>query len=119
MADELIARFRHWFGYERDAHAKVFASRDTVPIDRREGAEYRKAVAVLGHIVGAREVWLVRLGVVPSTPQPFFLVDDPPLDRVSAEWRTIETAWTTYLAKLSDADLARIFEYQSYDSGRF
>src|SRR5438046_2547868 len=119
MADELIARFRRWFEYERDAHAHAFSSLDTVPIERRSGAEYRKAVAILGHIVGAREVWLVRLGVIPAAPQPFFLVNDPPLDRVLAEWRTVEAAWTAYLAKLSSADLDRVFEYQSYDAGRF
>lgn len=35
----IIERYRRWFEYEKDAHAKVFASFDTVPSDRRDSAE--------------------------------------------------------------------------------
>lgn len=118
MADELIARYRRWFEYERDAHNKVFASLDTVPADRRSGAEYRKAVALFDHIVGAREVWLYRLGVIPKGAGGLF-PDDPQLDAVVASWRTVEEQWAAYLGRLTDADLARVFEYQSFDAGRF
>ena len=65
MADELVARFRRWFEYEMDAHAKVVASLGTVPADRRAGPEYRKAVGLLAHVVAARRVWLGRFGVLP------------------------------------------------------
>ena len=65
MADELIARFRRWFEYEQDAHAKVLSSLDTVPADRRTGPEYRKAVSLFAHVVAGRRMWLGRLGVLP------------------------------------------------------
>ena len=119
MADELIARFRRWFEYERDAHAKVLASLDTVPADRRGGAEYRKAVSLLGHIVGARRIWLERLGVVPPSGNPLFPEEGADLPAVAGEWREVAAAWDGYLAGLADADLDREFEYQSYDGGRF
>jgi uncharacterized damage-inducible protein DinB len=119
MADELIARYRRWFDYERDAHAKVFASLDTVPADRQSGPEYRKAVSLLGHVVAAREVWLWRLGVLATQPGPLFRDDDPDLPRTAATWEKVQAAWATYLAGLTDADLARVFEYQSFDAGRF
>lgn len=120
MADELTARFRRWFEYERDAHAKVFASLDTVPLDRRDGPDYRKAVGLLGHVVAAREVWLWRLGAWPTPPGQLFFDDEPvDLGRIAATWRDLEAAWSKYLAGLTDADLARVFEYTSFDGGRF
>jgi uncharacterized damage-inducible protein DinB len=118
MADELVSRFRRWFEYEQDAHAKVVASLGTVPTDRRAGPEYRKAVGLLAHVVAARRVWLGRFGVLPSAAGPLF-PDDPDLAAVVAEWDAVRSAWTRYLAGLTDADLARVFEYQSLDAGRF
>ena len=61
MSDTLITRFRRWFEYEEDAHAKVLASLDTIPSDRRDGPEYRKAVSLFAHIVMGRRIWLGRL----------------------------------------------------------
>lgn len=121
MTDDLTARFRRWFEYERDAHARVIASLESVPPDRRAGPEFRRAVATLGHVVGARKVWLWRLGVV-ATPPPagaLVLEDNPDLGRTVAAWREAEAAWSAYLARLTDAELAREFEYQSFDGGRF
>lgn len=118
MADELIARFRRWFEYERDAHAKVFASLATVPAERQGGPEYRKAVSLLGHIVIARRLWLGRLGAGPLGVGSVF-PDHGDAARVADEWREVEAAWADYLARLSDADLARAFDYQSLDAGRF
>ena len=47
MATNVIDRYRRWFEYEQDAHAKVLASFETVPPDRRESSEFRRAVAIL------------------------------------------------------------------------
>ncbi len=118
MAGGLIERYRRWFDYERDAHNKVFASFETVPADMRATAEYRKAVAIFHHIVAARHVWLYRLGIVSAPPGALF-VDDAELARVVSHWQEIQASWTDYLAKLDDAGLAREFEYQSLDAGRF
>ena len=118
MADELIARFRRWFEYEQDVHAKVLESLETVPADRRAGPEYRKAVSLFAHVVAARRMWLGRLGVLPPIAGPLF-PDNPDLKAVVAGWDAARSAWTTYLAGLTDADLVREFEYQSLDAGRF
>ena len=37
MARELAGRFQRWFEYERDAHAKVLRSLESVPPGRRSG----------------------------------------------------------------------------------
>ncbi len=118
MANELTDRFRRWFEYEQDAHAKVLVSFDTVPPDRRDSPEFRKAVSLLAHIVEARRVWLGRLGVIPLTTGTLF-PDESDVSKVAAEWRELRELWSRHLASLDDAAIARIFEYQSFDAGRF
>ncbi len=117
MANELTDRFRRWFEYEQDAHAKVLASFDTVPPDRRDSPEFRKAVSLLAHIVGARRVWLGRMGAAP--PFSGLFSEETDVERVAADWREVGELWSRHLATLDDAAIARIFEYQSFDAGRF
>ena len=118
MSGSLIERYRRWFEYERDAHARVVRSLETVPADRRGGPEFRRAVTILGHVVGAREVWLYRLGVTATKPAALF-VEDRPLAEVVATMTAVQDRWADYLARLTDDDLGRVFEYQSFDAGRF
>jgi uncharacterized damage-inducible protein DinB len=118
MGREVIARYRRWFEYEQDAHAKVLSSLHTVPADRRDTPEYRKAVALLAHVVAARRVWLYRFGAAAAPPGPLF-PDSPGLDEVAAEWQSVRAQWVDYLARADDEELAREFEYQSLDAGRF
>jgi uncharacterized damage-inducible protein DinB len=119
MAGELLDRFRRWFEYEQDAHAKVLASFETVPPERRDGREFHKAVSLFAHIVAARRVWLFRLGVIPTAGALFLDDENPDVARVSAEWAEVRELWAGYLASVTDAGLARVFEYQSFDAGRF
>jgi uncharacterized damage-inducible protein DinB len=119
MAGELLERFRQWFDYEQDAHAKVLASFDTVPPERRDTQEFRKAVSLLGHIVAARRVWLFRLGVIPTAGALFLDDQNPDVTRVASEWAEVRQHWAHYLASIDDAELNRVFEYQSFDAGRF
>jgi uncharacterized damage-inducible protein DinB len=110
----MIDQFRRWFEYEQDAHAKVLASLDTVPADRQDAAEYRKAVTLFAHLVAARRVWLFRLGAAPSPPAELF-PERPVLAEVAAEWETVRRLWADYLAAATAADLDRVFEYRAFD----
>jgi uncharacterized damage-inducible protein DinB len=118
MSTDLIDRYRRWFEYEQDAHAKVLASFASVPEERRASHEFRKAIAIFAHIVAARRVWLARLGVIPAPPGSLF-PDDPQLVQVVEAWHEVRTFWRDFLAGLDNAALAREFEYQSLDAGRF
>jgi uncharacterized damage-inducible protein DinB len=118
MARAVVERYQRWFEYEQDAHAKVLSSLGTVPADRRDGAEYRRAVALFAHIVAARRTWLYRFGVIPTGPKSLF-PENPDLGEVTAEWHWVRARWADYLAGLDDDAIAREFEYQSLDAGRF
>jgi uncharacterized damage-inducible protein DinB len=72
MASDRVEQYRRWFTYEQDVHAKVLASFDSVPADRRSAAEFKKAVTLFGHVVAARRMWLFRFGIAPTPPATIF-----------------------------------------------
>src|SRR5438309_7682335 len=97
-------RYRRWFDYEQDAHAKVLQSLETVPEARRSSAEFRKAVDLLAHITAARRVWLYRFGIAPDPP-PSLSPQGTSLPEVAASLRTVQEQWSAYLGRLDDAEL--------------
>lgn len=113
-----VERFRRWYTYEKDVHAKVLGSLDTVPSDRRTSPEFGKAVALLAHIVAARKLWLYRMGGSAEMPKDIFF-DAPSLEWVREALGGMETDWSKYLNRLSDADLDRVFEYKSLEGQPF
>ena len=118
MASNLVEQYRRWFEYEKDAHAKVVRSLESVPIERRTTREFRRAVTLLAHLAAARRVWLCRLGVLSEMPAAFF-PEDIDIAAAAAELGAIQGHWDAYLARLTDEELARTFEYKSLDAGRF
>ena len=113
-----IERYRRWYTYEKDVHAKVLASLDTVPEDRRTSPEFGKAVALLAHMVAARKLWLYRMGGSPDSPKDIFF-ESPSLEWVQDALAGMEAAWSTYLDRLTDTDLERVFEYKALDGGGY
>lgn len=113
MERGLVERYRRWFEYEIDAHAKVRQSLDTVPAERRSGPEFRKAVELLAHLVAARSLWLSRLGAGP-VPKQLFL-EDPDLAEATTELREVQLHWAEYLRRLTEEELDRVFPYKSWD----
>jgi uncharacterized damage-inducible protein DinB len=114
-----VDRYRRWFEYERDAHAKVLASLETVPEANRSSPQFRRAVSVLAHVAAARRVWLFRFGVAPSPPEGGLFPEGLTVAEVAARLEDVQAAWADYLTRLTDAELGRVFEYKSYDAGRF
>jgi uncharacterized damage-inducible protein DinB len=118
MARELAGRFQRWFEYERDAHAKVLRSLESVPAGRRSGPEFERALAILAHVAAARQLWLVRLGVLPG-PQGTLSPEKLTLADVAALLQSVHGPWAEYLARVTDEEVGRTVEYQSPDAGRF
>ncbi len=114
----LAERFRRWFDYEVDAHAKTIGSLEGVPAEKRESGDFKKAVTVFAHLVAARRVWLFRLGIA-EAPKGSLFPENPSLAEVLSNWREAEGLWKNYLGALTDADIAKVFEYQALDGGKF
>ncbi len=120
MSASLSEQYRRWFVYEQDAIARVIACFESVPSQNRAGADYRQALAVLAHLVAARQVWLGRLGVIPMEAATMFPDHSgADLTRVAADWKQVSAHWTEYLEGLDDAQVQQVLEYQSLDAGRF
>ena len=117
MSDSLISRYRRWFDYEKDSHRKTLDSLKAVSDEQRDSEEFRKAVYLLGHIVAARRMWLFRFGVAKDNVELF--PGETRLNELPAQIEEMETLWSQYLSQLNDAELERVFEYQSYEGPRF
>jgi len=59
----------------------------------------------------------VSLGVIKENVELF--PGETRLDELPAQIEEMETLWSQYLSQLDDAELARVFEYQSYEGQRF
>ena len=110
-------KYRRWFEYEKDSDAKVLASLQAVADPLRGMPQFQKAVDLLAHLVAARNMWLYRLGQG-SKPAELFPLETPHanLPKLLEE---METAWSSYFENLTDEQIQRVFEYQSYDGPRF
>ncbi len=111
-------RFRSWFEYEKESHAKAIESLETVPAEARSSPEYQKAVDLLWHMALARHLWLYRFGGVAEGPKNLFR-EGLSLEEAATELSRIEGIWEDYLAGLSDAETEREFEYQSLEGERY
>jgi uncharacterized damage-inducible protein DinB len=118
MSQEKVSQYRSWFDYEKDAHAKVIRSLESVPAERRTTPEYLRAVSILAHITAARRMWLGRLGVAPPFAGSFF-PEGLELAQVKVQWHEVEQLWSEFLSQLTDERIVQTFEYQSLDAGRF
>ena len=117
MSEAMMDRYRRWFDYEKDSHARTLASLHAVPAASRESKEFGKAVYLMGHIVAARRMWLFRLGITKQNAELFPAAVR--LDEIAEQLSEMELLWSAYLLGLNDADLARVLEYQSYEGPRF
>jgi len=115
---ESAARYRRWFEYEKDAHAKVMESLRAVPPGERDHPAYGAAVDLFAHLFAARRLWLYRFGVLRERPRDIFPAGVS-VEDVASEMASVHVVWSDYFARLDAAELERVFEYQSLDAGRF
>ncbi len=111
-------RYRRWFEYEMDAHQKTIASLNAVSNELRSLPAYQKAVDLCAHILAARRLWLFRFGILQEPVTDIFPqhVDVKSLATIADAMHAV---WRSYLEKLNDAELARVFEYQALDGKQF
>ncbi len=110
-------QYRRWFEYEQDAHAKMLASLRAAEPAHRESSDFRKALDLAAHIAAARLMWLHRFGAAAEAPDLFTRA--AAVDDVDAMFDRMHAAWSAYLSGVDDGELAREFEYRSYEGIRF
>lgn len=113
----IAERYQRRFEYEQDSNAKVLASLHGVPEQLRSAAPFQKALDLMAHLVAARNTWLHRLGHG-SQPADLFPTQTSLAD-LPALVDEMQAAWSVYFKKLTDDEVARRFEYRSYDGQRF
>jgi uncharacterized damage-inducible protein DinB len=113
----LADRFRRWYDYERDCNAKTLAMLESVPVEKRTTAEFRKAIDRMAHLLVARQRWLHRLGHWAELPGLF--PQDMSLEKLPGMVSATETGWVAYLGKLDDAELSRTCEWTFQDGKRY
>lgn len=118
MSHDPIAQYRRWFEYEKESHRWVLDSFDTIPAEQRTSEPYRKVLAIMGHLVAARRMWLFRLGVTPDRPAELFPTGVT-REGLEQDLKGMEQLWDAYLAGLTEQELGRTLEYKSLDAGRF
>ena len=114
----LCDRYRTWFDYEQRAHEKVLRSLHTVPASRRHEPAFQQAIGLMGHIVAARWLWLHRFGVADKGPAGIF-PEGLALEELDALVDEMHIAWSAYLGRVDEAELAREFDYRSLEGPRY
>ncbi len=118
MGSTMIERYRRWFEYEKDSHAKVLASFEAVPAERRSSPGFQKAVDMMAHLVAARKLWLFRMGVVQESPREMF-PQGVSLGDLTVQLDEMHAMWSLFLSRLSDDELRKVFQYRSYEGPWF
>jgi len=118
MEHSLASYYRCWFQYEKESHANVLAALGAVPESLRSKLEYRQAVALMGHILAARTLWLFRLGAIAEGPRDL-VPGETSLAEVVDQLDAVEAAWTGYLEGLDDSRLLHPVRYRSTEGPWF
>jgi len=118
MAEGMAERYRRWFEYEKDSHAKVLAALESAAASARESKAFRKAVELAGHIAAARRLWLFRLGAAKEAPTDFF-PRGMTLSELAEHIEEVHATWSDYLARISEEEIASSFEYRSTEGIRY
>ena len=100
----MVARYRRWFEYEKDAHEKVIASLDSVPPEARADEAFQKAVSLFAHLLAGRWMWLYPLGHAEKPPTDFF----PSQVHLPSLAEAMNQAWSTYFDSLYAAGFQRM-----------
>lgn len=107
---------RDVFAYCQWANARTFDAAELLTqeeLTRTIPSSFPSVVATLGHIAGAEWAWLQRWhGENPAGMPPW--AASTSLSAVRGELAAVESARTSFLDSLSDADLDRAIDYKSF-----
>jgi uncharacterized damage-inducible protein DinB len=118
MTTTMVECFRRWFEYEKDSHTKTLRSFQTVPDAECASPAFQKAVNLFAHIVAARKMWLFRFGVSSEAIKDLF-PQNVAVENLASLADEMQAAWSSYLERVDEQELGRVFAYQSIDGKGF
>jgi uncharacterized damage-inducible protein DinB len=111
-------QFRRLFEYEAEAHRKTLHSLRAAHSAHEGKPELQQAVDLAAHIATCRDMWLKRIRGCATLP-PTLFPTGLALTTVEGEFARVERDWRQYFDTLASDELAREFEYVSYEGGAF
>ena len=114
----IIDRYREWYEQEIDANDKMLPMIESVPMDRRDDPKFQRAVVLAAHLAACRDNWLDRM-TNESKSQTEWWPEDAKVEELRARYAKTEKAWTGYLAKLSEEEMLRNFEFNTTEGPRY
>jgi uncharacterized damage-inducible protein DinB len=112
---------RQLFSYGSWATALMFGAAEALTEEQLEAfvaSSFPSISGTLGHIVGSEWLWLRRwLGDSPASMPAW--VGKPALTELKVQLAAVEAERTSFLARLTDADLERVVSYRGTDGQSF
>lgn len=114
----LVDRYREWYEQEIDANDKMLMMIESVPDEKRSDPKFQRAIVLAAHLAACRENWLDRM-TTGGKNQTDWWPENARLEDQRARYTKIERLWTDYLANLSEEEMARDFEFEASQGGRY
>ncbi len=110
--------FRNWYEQEADGDQKILSMLESVPAERQDSEEYRRALNLATHLVACRKNWLARIRARPEEAGDWWPTTDS-LSDLRERMMVLEAHWTEYFAGLTPEEFNRDFEYELSDGKRY
>jgi uncharacterized damage-inducible protein DinB len=107
---EFLDQLRRLFDYD------AWGNREALASLRACSAPPARAVAILGHVGGAQQVWLDRIHSRPDVARPW---PELRLEELGARFEQLVAEWRAFLDALTPADLARRVTYTTTKGAAF
>lgn len=111
-------RLQTWYEHEKDSNDKMIAMIESVPESHRAEARFGRAVDLASHLAACRENWLDRM-IAKGEDQGPWWQENTELASLRPRFQNIERRWSEYLTAITEADLARDFEFAGSDGTRY
>ena len=110
----MIERYREWYEHERDCNDRMLAMVESVPGANRSAARLARAVQLAHHLAVCGENWLDRMAHGGNAQKDWW-PEGHAAEALRARYAKVEKEWTAYLARTTEADLAKEFEFLGSD----
>lgn len=109
----MLETVRTWWEHEKDAMGKALESFGSVPAEKRDDADFQRALDKFAHVLIARAVWLSRISDAERPGELF--PTGVSIGDVGALLTSVTSGWDRYLNDLDEGSLDETIEYESTD----